>query len=131
MSRTHTEPPKATAHLAAHSREWKGKKFPGVETEESQTQAFKIVNQWARAQVGFDARVRTMCLLMQAHIGVSDGAFQQALQEVMKGNHTIEMARRILDEDRKQQKMQEPGIGHPTDVVGHIPDPPFEPDPGK
>ena len=103
---------------------WKAQEYPGPGHE---TEAFRITNTWAKALLAWQERIWAMSAIMEAKLGVSDTAFADVLKAVRAGEHSPAVIKRILDKDEKQAKGRTPGVGLPSDVVGHPPDPPFDP----
>lgn len=104
---------------------WGGRPFPG---EGHETEAFRITNDWAKALLAWEARIRAMCAIMEVKFEVSETAFAAVLKSIDEGKHNHDEIKRILEMNKKGEKEdRSPGVALPSDVVGHPPDPPFDP----
>jgi hypothetical protein len=103
--------------------EWEPEPFPGAGSPEQLKAAFKVVNDWAHFLQDWDNRVRAMCLILQARCDLTNEQFESVVASVKGKNHSPDRIRTVLN----LQGSKAANFGGAADVVGHPPDPPFDP----
>ena len=113
----------ATSSAALTPEEpWESKRFPGVKPEELK-EAFRILNEWAKALREYEFKLAAMSAILQVTLNMhDDDMFKNVVQE-MKGGHDRRKIKDLLD--RGHAGHGAPVHGYPSDVVGHPPGPPF------
>ena len=84
---------------------------------------FLAINEWSKALLAWQERLWAMCAIMEVELKISEGAFEEVLKAVRRGQHSPAKIRQILDDAKKHAGAG--GALLATDVIGHPPDPPI------